>query len=109
MQHFDIQSSSDDDVDTSYQPLVVSSTLSKFTSVPSPPYKKVPIDTKPSGRVLTASENLKWIEEKRIMKGKKQQKSKCKSPENPDCGNYGYFYYSVIMLPNVHINCRCKL
>ena len=68
-----------------------SSTLSNFANVPSPPYKKVLIDTKQCGRVLTASENLKWIKEKRKAKeNKKQKKSKHIGQQNPDSGNHGY-------------------
>ena len=66
MQLLDVTSSSDDDDGTNaYQPLVMRSTLSQFVRVPSPPHKKVTIDNSRCGTVLTSSENLKLIEEKR--------------------------------------------
>ena len=89
LQLLDVTSSSDDDDGTNaYQPVVMRSALSQFVRVPSPPHKKVAIDNSRCGAVLTSSENLKLIEEKKKEKESKlsKKKSMSKIPVKSDSG-----------------------
>ena len=98
LQLLDVTSSSDDDGTNAYQPLVMCSTLSQFVRIPSPPHKKVAIDNGCCGTVLTSSENLKLIEEKRKEKESElsKKKSMSKIPDKSDSGKMVSFKTNML-------------